>query len=152
MGANGVCAMILYDLKCEAGHAFEAWFKDSKTYDRQAKAGRVACPACGQTNVSKALMAPNISSGAKVEKKEQAARRYTNEAAQTLKAFAEFRKHIEQNCDYVGSRFAEEARKIHYGETDAKAIYGEATIKEAKELADEGVPCAPLPWPKDKDA
>ena len=149
---NGICVMILYDLNCADGHAFEAWFKDSKAYDRQAKAGRIACPICGQTKVSKALMAPNISSGAGKEKTEQAAQRYTNEAAQTLKAFAEFRKHVEQTCDYVGNRFPEEARKIHYGEKEAKAIYGEATLKEAKELQDEGVPCTPIPWPKDKDA
>ena len=141
--------MILYDLQCSDGHAFEAWFKDSKAYDRQAKAGRVACPTCGQTKVSKALMAPNISTS---KKKQQAAQRYTNDAAQTLKAFADFRKHIEQTCENVGNRFPEEARKIHYGEAEAKPIYGEATIKEAKELADEGVPCTPIPWPKDEDA
>ena len=141
--------MILYDLNCAKGHAFEAWFKDSKTYDRQAKAGRVACPICGGTDVSKALMAPSIATRAD---KEQAAERYTNEAADTLKAFKEFRTFVEQNCDNVGKRFPEEARKIHYGESEPKGIYGEATIEEVKELADEGIPCAPIPWPKDEDS
>jgi hypothetical protein len=141
--------MILYDLKCSDGHDFEAWFKDSKTYDRQAKSGRVACPVCGGTEVSKALMAPNISSGSKHE---DVAARYTNEAADTLNAFAKFRKFVEQNCDYVGDRFPEEARKIHYGEEHPRGIYGEATVQEAKELKEEGVPCTPIPWPKDKDA
>lgn len=144
-----VDAMILYDLKCSDGHDFEAWFRDSKTYDRQAKAGRIACPVCGMTDVSKALMAPNISLGGKSE---EVAASYTNEAAETLKTFAKMRKYIEQNCDYVGDRFPEEARKIHYGETKAKAIYGEATVQEAKELQEEGVPCTPVPWPKDNDA
>jgi hypothetical protein len=141
--------MILYDLICSDGHDFEAWFKDSKAYDRQVKAGRITCPICGVTEVTKALMAPNIASG---NKPEQHAASYTNEATETLKAFAKFRKYVEQNCDYVGNRFPEEARKIHYGETKAKAIYGEATVKEAKELQDEGVPCTPIPWPKDEDA
>ena len=141
--------MILYDLNCAMGHAFEAWFKDSKTYDRQAKAGRVACPICGGTDVSKALMAPNITSRAD---KAEAAERYTDEAAKTIKAFKEFRKFVEANCENVGDRFPDEARKIHYGETEAKGIYGEASAEDVKALREEGVPCAPIPWVKDKDS
>ena len=141
--------MILFDLKCARNHAFEAWFKDSKTYDRQVKAGRVACPICGGTEVSKALMAPNITTRAD---KAEAAERYTDEAAKTLKAFKEFRNFVEQNCENVGNRFPEEARKIHYGETEPKGIYGEASAEDVKALKEEGVPCAPIPWVKDKDS
>ena len=141
--------MILYDLNCAKGHAFEAWFKDSKTYDRQAKGGKVACPVCGDTDVSKALMAPNITTRAE---KAEAAERYTKEAADTLKAMNEFRDFVEQNCENVGKRFPEEARKIHYGDAEPKGIYGEATVEEVKALKEEGVPCAPIPWAKDKDS
>jgi len=141
--------MILYDLNCANGHAFEAWFKDSKTFDRQAKAGRVACPVCGGADVSKALMAPSIASG---KSKDETAKEYTDEAANTLKAFKEFRSFVEQNCDYVGNKFPEEARKIHYGDAEPRGIYGEASAEEVKELKEEGVACAPIPWPKNKDS
>ena len=133
--------MIVFDLRCDKEHVFEAWFPDSKTFDRQAKKGQVVCPVCGDTKVEKALMAPNISTARKKDaEKEQA------QAAKVMQALAEVRRKVEENCDYVGPQFAEEARKIHFGETGDRGIYGEATKEESKELADEGIEVGVIPW------
>ncbi len=133
--------MIVFDLKCENEHVFEAWFRDSKAFTRQRKRAQVACPVCGGTKVEKALMTPNIASS---RKKEAAAE--TAKAAQAMQTLAELRQTIETNCDYVGTEFAEEARKIHHGETEKRDIYGEASETEAKELTEEGVEFARIPW------
>lgn len=122
--------MIKYELKCRKDHVFEAWFYDSATYDTQAEAGKVVCPICNSRKVSKAPMAPRIGRS-KGEKAAAEAR----EMAVMRKALVELRDHVEKNADYVGDQFAEEARKIHYGETDKRNIYGEATKEEARELA-----------------
>lgn len=133
--------MIVFDLRCAKDHVFEAWFPDSKTFDRQAKKKQVVCPVCGDTRVEKALMAPNISTGRKKDaEKEQA------QAAKVMRALSEIRRQVEDNCDYVGPQFAEEARKIHHGETEERGIYGEATKEESKELADEGIEVGVIPW------
>jgi hypothetical protein len=140
--------MILYDLRCEKGHTFEAWFRDSRTYEAQVAAGEVPCPTCGATRVEKALMAPNVS-GAKKKDPEALptkAAMETKQAAEVRKALLEMREKVEENFDYVGDRFAEEARKIHYGETDSRNIYGETTPEEAKSLDDEGVEVQRIPW------
>lgn len=135
--------MIKYSVKCRNDHQFDGWFKDSATFDKQAKAKQIECPNCGDTKVSKAPMAPRISkSSGSREKVETRA----NEVAQELaEAAGKIREHVEKNCDYVGEEFAEEARKIHYGEADERGIYGEATIDEAKELDDEGIEVLPIP-------
>lgn len=133
--------MIVFDLRCDQAHVFEAWFPDSKTFERQAKKGQVTCPVCGDTKVEKALMAPNISTGRKKDAEKEKA-----QAAKVMQALSEVRRQVEENCDYVGPQFAEEARKIHYGETDERGIYGEATKEESKELADEGIEVGVIPW------
>ena len=130
--------MILFDLRCSQGHEFEAWFRDGVAYDEQAAEGAIACTVCGDTAVSKALMAPAVSTGGPRLDPERAA-----EAMRTLRKVQD---HIEKNFDHVGPRFAEEARKIHYGEADKRSIYGEATKAEAKELKDEGVRFGQVPW------
>lgn len=143
--------MIKYELKCRKEHVFEAWFYDSATYDKQAAGGKVVCPVCGSRKVTKAPMAPRIAKS----KSERAAERASQESQQKavmMKALRELREHVEKNADYVGDKFAEEARKIHYGETDERNIYGEASKDEAKELAEEGIDVALIPWLRRGDA
>ncbi|WP_298723833.1 DUF1178 family protein [uncultured Ferrovibrio sp.] len=133
--------MIKYELKCRKDHVFEAWFYDSATYDKQAAGGKVVCPVCGSRKVTKAPMAPRIGRS----KADQAAEE-VKRAAAARRLLAELRDHVEKNADYVGDRFAEEARRIHYGETDPRSIYGEASPDEARELVEEGVDVAIIPW------
>ncbi len=132
--------MILFDLKCANEHEFEAWFKDSETFERQIEGSEIVCPVCGDSAVEKALMAPRIGKGN---------REMTTKAVEHAKRYAAFasevRRHVEDNCDYVGPEFTEEARKIHYGEAEARGIYGEATVQEAKDLNEEGIEVQPLP-------
>ena len=140
--------MIVYDLKCRKGHAFEAWFRDSAAYDEQAESGKVSCPACGSRRVEKALMAPRLSrSGSRGGGEEE-----TSKAVETRRALEEIKRKVEENCDYVGGEFAEEARRIHYGETDARSIYGETSDEEATALSEEGVPFGRVPWPARQDS
>ena len=144
--------MILYQLQCESEHQFEAWFKDSQAYEQQAKRKLLTCPVCGSIKVGKALMAPRISKSKNVsppntqDKVPSTTTSVTQQSKELRKKLNELRAEIEQNCDYVGDQFAEEARKIHYGEVDAKNIYGEASLEDAKELVDEGVDFTPIPW------
>lgn len=135
--------MILFKLKCAAGHHFEAWFRNGETYDRQAAGGAITCPACGDTSVVKAPMAPRIGRTEVVAETEARAREI--EAA-VLNKLAEVRRKVEETCDYVGPRFAEEARRIHYGEATARNIYGETSSDEAEQLRDEGVDFHRIPW------
>jgi hypothetical protein len=135
--------MIHFTLRCDAEHEFEGWFRDGATYEKQAKARKVACPECGSTKVEKAPMAPRLARSAKAPDMSPVEMRAALQA---------LRKQVEKNCDYVGPRFAEEARRIHYGETAPKSIYGESTDHEAKELADEGIEFARIPWVPASDA
>ncbi len=131
--------MIVYSLQCSKGHAFEGWFKDSGAYDAQAGDGKLVCPVCDTRHVTKAPMAPALTNAVGER----------NAAPEELRKMRQFvtglRKYVQENADYVGPRFPEEARKIHYGETEIRNIYGEATIEEARELIDEGVDVAPVP-------
>ena len=159
--------MILYRLRCSQGHEFDSWFKDSKTYERQEKKSLVGCAVCGDAKVTRALMAPRL--GTKGNKKgtavttveapaavappsevQQAQQQVAAIARQMPKelreALVKVRNEIEKNCEHVGDKFAEEARKIHYGESDKRGIYGETTDKEAEELAEEGIEFGRLPW------
>ena len=139
--------MILFDLKCANDHVFEAWFKDGETFELQAEASEVSCPVCGDTGIEKALMAPRIGKSDREVAKKAA------EHAKRYAAFAsEVRRHVEDNCDYVGPDFAEEARKIHYGEADTRGIYGEASDDDAKSLDDEGIEVQRIPWAPREDA
>ncbi len=134
--------MIVYDLKCAEGHQFEAWFRDSAAYEAQVEANDVTCPICGSAKVQKALMAPNLARGEPKTPAPQADER----AVQMRQALSELRNQVESNCDYVGPRFPEEARRIHYGEADPRGIYGESTAEEADALKEEGVQVHRLPW------
>ncbi len=136
--------MILFDLKCAKGHVFEAWFRDGGAADRQIAGRKVACPTCGNTKVAKAPMAPRIGRGG--PKPAGGPREMAAMSAKIRRDLTELRAKVEANCDYVGDRFAEEARKIHYGETDPRGIYGETSKDEAKNLSDEGVEFARIPW------
>jgi hypothetical protein len=136
--------MIRFALRCASGHEFEAWFRNGDGFEAQQQAGEIACPECGDSNVEKALMAPNIGRSHK--------NRPSLSPAQMRAALVELRRQVETNCDYVGARFAEEARKIHYGEVDPRGIYGEATAEESKELTEEGISFGNIPWIPTTDA
>lgn len=134
--------MIRYQLICEHDHEFEGWFGSSSDFDQQAKAGLLMCPDCASPKVEKAIMAPNVSTGRKKDKiaADQAkAMKMMNKAAESI------RQKIADECDYVGDKFADEARAIHYGEKDERPIYGEATNEDAAALSDEGIEVARLP-------
>lgn len=137
--------MILYSLACNKGHEFEAWFRDSAAYDKQAAGGKVLCPDCGSRKVKKAPMAPRLVSGEAKEKAKEKAEE-SKRQAEAMAMLREIREHVEKNADYVGDKFAEEARRIHYGETEKRSIYGEANESDAKELAEEGVEFGVVPW------
>ena len=147
--------MILYDLKCRKDHVFETWFRDSAAYDEQAAAGAIACPVCGSKKIEKALMAPRLARGGRPREaaRENAegkmatrAVKATAESAELMGQLRELRRKVEETCDYVGGEFAEEARKIHYGEEDPRNIYGETSDQQAKELHEEGVTFNRIPW------
>ena len=131
--------MIKYNLKCEKDHNFDAWFSDSSNFEQQNKKNLILCPKCSSTKIEKNIMAPNIGS------KKQG---YTN-ALKTEKIIEKIiknvRKHVEKNYEYVGNKFADEARAIHYGEKEEREIYGETSIEEAVDLIEEGVNVTPLP-------
>lgn len=138
--------MILYELRCEAGHGFEAWFRNSGTYDAQVAAGEVNCPICGSGAVEKALMAPAIAKRSAKNGHGEDGRRTHTTMAEARRELETLRRKIEENCEYVGDRFADEARKIHYEESEHRDIYGEATEAEARELEEEGIGVARIPW------
>lgn len=131
--------MIRYTLKCDRDHAFESWFQSAGAFDALEKAGQLACPSCGSSTVSKALMAPAVKPA------EQEVRPLTQQTEQE-KLLAEVRRHLEENSEYVGMNFASEARAIHEGDAPDRAIYGEARADEARKLIEDGVPVAPLPF------
>lgn len=135
--------MIVYTMACGAGHEFEGWFKNSAAYDEQTSQRALECPICGDKAIRKAPMAPAVA-GTKASAAKPSPPS-AQEAKMTRQFMAGFRKFVEKNAEYVGPRFPEEARKIHNGEKDDRHIYGEATLKEAKELVEEGISIAPLP-------
>ncbi len=154
--------MIVFDLKCEQNHQFESWFRSSDAYSEQLAAGLVECPYCGSIDIGKAVMSPNVGAKGNQERRRAIVPSATIEASAASAAMAvssetrelakkateaieKFQKHIEKSCENVGENFAEEARKIHYGETDERGIYGETSIEEAQELLEEGVDVMPLP-------
>lgn len=141
--------MIRYALRCKKGHEFDAWFKSSDAFDEQAKSGKVTCAVCGSKKVEKALMAPSVATRAKTEKipvaqaphdsKQEVIRR------EMMTLMRKLRTEVEANAEYVGTQFADEARKIHYEEAPARGIYGEATPEDARALKEEGIEFYPLP-------
>ncbi len=156
--------MIKYALVCDKGHDFESWFADSAAYDKQAKRKLVICPHCDSTRVEKALMAPRLSATAKKRRAPVVAPEVPATPAQSAPVIQpapvamispqemqlrsklkELRDHLTKNADNVGAKFPEEARKMHYGEIEHRSIYGVASPKDAKELAEEGIEFHPLP-------
>lgn len=144
--------MIVFDLRCGQAHIFEAWFGSSADFEAQAARGLVACPICGDAGVEKAVMAPAVAPKgnqrrAPAPSADRPVAAHPPEAVKAmLAALAQVQATVEANCDYVGDRFADEARAIHLGETEARGIYGEATPEQAAALRDEGIDVAPLPF------
>lgn len=148
--------MIRYALRCERGHEFESWFQSSAAYDSQHRRGLVTCPACESTKVDKAIMAPRIARKGKSRSAPEPVAAPAQDASSASLVMApqerelvaklkELRDHVLKNADNVGKKFPDEARKMHYGDVEHRAIYGEATAEEARALIDEGVEVAPLP-------
>jgi hypothetical protein len=156
--------MIKYALVCDKGHDFESWFADSAAYDKQAKRKLIACPLCGSPKVEKAIMAPRVTGGrkrgaAKIEAPVETTAPASAPATETPAPVAmitpaeqefraklkELRDHLTKNAEDVGAKFPEEARKMHYGETEHRSIYGAASPQEAKDLAEEGIEFHALP-------
>ena len=129
--------MIAYSLRCHKGHEFEGWFRDSAAFDQQSGSGHLTCPSCNSARIEKAVMAPAVTGTKKTARKAEAKQRHQFATG--------LRKYVEEHADYVGPKFAEEARRIHYGEVPERQIYGEASQREAQELVDEGVDVALLP-------
>jgi hypothetical protein len=132
--------MIRYALVCDHEHAFEGWFGSSDDFEAQVARGLVDCPLCGSKTVSKQIMAPAIS-GTKRNAPDMSPQART----MMMEALKQVRAHVEENFDYVGDAFADEARAIHEGRSEDRGIYGEATPAEVRKLAEDGVPVAPLP-------
>lgn len=144
--------MIRYQLQCDSDHTFEAWFGNSAAFDKQAGRGLVVCPHCGSVKVEKCMMAPNVSVKGNRKSEPRSVKAANTDAAKQSQSYAELRalmrrmrEEVEAKAEYVGPRFAEEARKIHYDEAEARGIYGEASLEDAKALEEEGVEFFPLP-------
>jgi hypothetical protein len=154
--------MIRYALACDKGHVFESWFQNSAAYDTQVKAALITCPVCNSAKVEKTLMAPGVVGAKKRAGAPPASPSSPRPAADTAdtatpvammspqeqefrKKLKELRDHLTKNADYVGQKFPEEARKMHYGDIEHRSIYGEATPDQAKELHEEGIEFHPLP-------
>lgn len=154
--------MIRYSLVCDKGHDFESWFADSAAYDKQAKRRLVTCPHCGSAKVDKAIMAPRLAGAKKSKAPVEASPVEALPAApepatpapvamlspqerELRSKLKELRDHLTKNADNVGKKFPEQARKMHYGETEHRSIYGEASPEEAKAMAEEGIEFHPLP-------
>ncbi|KUJ78573.1 DUF1178 family protein [Ruegeria profundi] len=144
--------MIQYALKCSNGHTFDSWFQSAAAYDKLASSGMVTCAVCGCDKVEKAIMTPRVRPARKAEAQMPAQKPEANTidmaapSPDVEKVIAELRRKVEENSDYVGKDFANEARKIHLGDAPERAIYGEAKPEEAKALIEDGVPVAPLPF------
>jgi len=146
--------VIRYALACQDGHRFESWFADWQAFDKLRAADAVLCPVCGSAAVEKALMTPQVATARKKDAKREKVRLAAHHGMRTeaIAAMRKIRDHVKETADYVGGKFPEEARKIHYDEAEKRGIYGEATPDEAKALAEEGVEFHPLPiLPEDQN-
>jgi hypothetical protein len=160
--------MIHYELRCGRSHAFDGWFRDSAAFEQQAAAGLLECPECGDAHVTRALMAPAVPRKGRRAAPPAVAERAAEPAPETVlppvavggqrlpdqvrAVLQRLRTEVERNCDYVGPAFAEEARRIHRGESDRRGIYGETTPDQAEALADEGIDVSRIPWLPRSDA
>jgi hypothetical protein len=127
--------MIRFQLKCDQEHQFESWFQSGAAFDKLVAAGMVNCTSCGSTKVTKTIMAPAVSTSSEITAPKQ-----------TEKALADMREKVEATSDYVGKSFVKEARDMHDGIVPERPIYGEANLKDAKKLVDDGIPVVPLPF------
>ncbi len=150
--------MIKYALVCEAGHGFESWFRSSEDYEKQRKRSLVTCPVCDSTKVAKQIMKPSVARADKAGARAELPAAPSTVAMmspqeQFLRAkLKELRDHVVKNADYVGEKFPELARQMHYDEIEHRSIYGEAKPEEVKELIEEGVAVQPLPvLPEEKN-
>ena len=134
--------MIQYSLKCENDHVFDSWFQSASAFETLEKSGHLTCAVCSSAHVKKAVMAPRVATKDNKTPPEKLA----EPQSQQEKAIAELRRKVEENADYVGPRFADEARSMFLGATPERAIYGEANGAEAKALIEDGIPVAPLPF------
>jgi len=137
--------VIAYNLVCAKGHEFEGWFQNSGAYEEQEAGGALVCAVCGDSHIRKAIMAPSIRKSAAGDPAPAGANHPPADPQKVRQFMAGYRKFIQENADYVGQRFPEEARKIHYGETEERHIYGESSLAEARELVEEGIEIAPVP-------
>jgi hypothetical protein len=134
--------VIRYALACPDGHAFEAWFASAGSFDEQRQSGDVLCPQCGARDISKALMTPSV---AGTKKKAGDVSLTANPPAELAEAIRTIRRNLTENAEYVGDRFAAEARRIHFEEAEKRGIYGEANLDDVRGLIDDGVEFHPLP-------
>jgi hypothetical protein len=130
--------VIVYNLRCKNDHEFDGWFRDSAAFDAQSSNGLLSCPTCDSSQIEKSVMAPALASG-------RASQTRREEDHKMRQFMTGLRKYIQENAEYVGPGFAEEARRIHYGETANRHIYGETTLEEAGKLREDGIDVAPLP-------
>jgi len=142
--------MIKYALGCAEGHAFDSWFSDSVSYDKQRKRGFVACPECGSTRVDKAIMAPAVVGGDRATVQTVPELVVDDRRRQAREFFLRMRREIEANTDDVGAKFPDMARAIHFGDEPERAIRGRASLAEAKSLLEDGVAVMPLPMLEDE--
>ena len=143
--------MIRYSLKCDAGHGFDSWFQNADAFAGLRQAGQLSCPVCGSTAVDKSLMAPTVRPARKAATPPAAEKAAPHgplrEPQNELEAaIAEMRRQIEANSEYVGMNFATEARKMHSGEAPERPLHGEARPEEARQMIEDGLPVAPLPF------
>jgi hypothetical protein len=140
--------VIRYSLQCDKEHEFEGWFASSEDFDRQLKAGYVGCPHCGSQAVTKLLMAPNLTTGRQKDGIRQMV--MDNTRREMMAKIKEAVAEIRSNSEDVGEKFPEEARKIHYGEAEARGIIGQASQDDVTALVEEGIEIAALPvFPED---
>ncbi|HEX2256624.1 MAG TPA: DUF1178 family protein [Afifellaceae bacterium] len=137
--------MIRFSLACSAGHKFEGWFASSGAFETQKERRVLLCPVCGDADVDKALMTPSVATARRKDAVRVAAHTGPSEEPEMVSMLRKLRKHLTDNADYVGNRFAEEARRIHYDEVEKRGIYGEASSDEVRSLAEEGIEFHPLP-------
>jgi len=133
--------MTSYNLICDKEHEFEGWFRSSDDYEQQRKKKLLACPFCGSTKVEKGIMAPNVATGRRKDSAREEKLQRT-----MVKVLKEVRSHVENNSDYVGEKFAYEARRMHYGDAEERSIYGEASKEDVDELKEEGIDVTSIPW------
>lgn len=134
--------MIVFNLKCNNNHEFETWFSDSNEYNKQLIQKIILCPYCNSSSVSKSIMAPNVAKKSNTKK--------IKRKTAMINSIKKYKKIVEENFDYVGDSFTEEAKKIKYGEIKDRPIYGEADLDQTKELIKEEIPFTPLPWTPSK--